>query len=85
MRRHFKRPKQTTVVQEQAAELERGISHTQASLASFYERQHQLQSQRNDLKQRFSNSTAVLDAMLSVSSLLPDTPVVPDPPDQGGL
>ena len=73
---------QPAVMQGQAAELKSGISHAQACIAKAHERQHQLQSQRTQLKQRLSKSIASLDAILSISSLLPGTPAVPDP-DQG--
>ena len=71
------------MIQEQAAELERCISHTQASVTRAHERQQQLQSQSTHLKRRVSTSTAALEAILSLSSLLPDAAPVPDPLHQG--
>ena len=63
-------------------ELERGISHTQASIARAQKRQQQLQGQNINLKQRISDSIAAIDTLQSVSTLLPDASAVPDP-DQG--
>lgn len=75
----FETSEQPAVVQEQAAELKSGISRTQASIAKAHERQHELQSQNNHLKQRVISSTAAIDAILNAKDLVPDTPGVPDP------
>ena len=78
-----KTSEQPTVIQEQIVELERGISHTQASVTRAHEIQRQLQGQRIHLKQRVNTCTAAIDAILRLSKLLPDTAPVMDPPHQG--
>lgn len=74
---------QSTVIQEQLAKLESGISNSQAAIAMARERQQQLQGQRSHLKQRASSAIAAVDTILSVSHLLPDAPAAPDPLQQG--
>lgn len=75
----FETSEQPAVMQEQAAELESGISHTQASIARAHKRKHQLQGQNTRLQQRLRQAIAAIDAIVSAPSLVPDTPVVPDP------
>jgi hypothetical protein len=58
-------------LQGQVAELEGSIAHTQADIDKARERQLQLQGQHAELTQCCSNSLAALNAILSVSKLLP--------------
>ena len=74
---------QGTVVQEQAAKLESGISHTQAAITKAHARQQQLQGLSSHLKQRVRYAIAAIDTILSASGLPPEPPAAPDPPYQG--
>lgn len=61
----------------QAAELQCSVSTIQSAVTSARERQENLQDQKVLLQQRCSNSSAALDAIRSVSNLIPSTPAVP--------
>lgn len=75
--------KHIKVVQGHAQELEGNISRLQSSLATAQERHQHLQGQCTQLTQRCSNSIAALDAILSVSNLIPAAPVPTNAPEQG--
>ena len=74
---------QPTVIQEQIAELEKSISHTHDTITRAHKQKQLLEGQNFHLSQRARTSVSAIEAILSVSSLLSDTPPTPDPPHQG--
>lgn len=73
-------PSAVQSMQEQAVELHSSISRVHSALATAKDRQQQLHSEHTDLTQRCSRSTAARDALLSVSSLVPEQGTIPRPP-----
>ena len=55
-------------------ELEGSIAFTQSALSSAQERHQQLKSQHTQVVQQCSNSMAALNAIRSVSNLIPAAP-----------